>query len=79
MRIHCSIALENLTRTVPPRPVDEDQKMHLLHASLKGIIRRELAQLQKANTERANKVQNTKVFFGFPAYLKTYTLNYRVK
>ena len=50
-----SIALDNLTKTIPM--IDEDQKMDLLHASftLTTLFGVELlAKLQKANTELAS-------------------------
>ena len=54
--MHRSIALDNMTRTIPPK--DEDQKVPLLHARFKGttLFGGELAKLQKANTERASAV-----------------------
>ena len=49
-----TIALENLSRTIPP--IDEDEKVALLHASFKGttLSGGELAKLQEANTEHAS-------------------------
>ena len=46
-------ALDCLERTLPP--IDEDQKLALLHAPFKGTTRfgGELARLQEANTKRA--------------------------
>ena len=48
-----SIALDCLERTLPP--IDEDQKLALLHAPFKGttLFGGELAKLQEANTKRA--------------------------
>ena len=53
MLLHRSIALDCLRRTLPP--IDEDQKLALLHAPFKGttLFGGELAKLQKANTKRA--------------------------
>ena len=47
------IALDCLERTLPP--IDEDQKLALLHAPFKGttLFGGELAKLQEANTKRA--------------------------
>ena len=47
-----SIALDCLERTLPP--IDEDQKLALLHAPFKGttLFGGELAKLQEANTKR---------------------------
>ena len=49
MLIHHSIALGNLSKTIPP--IDEDQKVALLHAPFKDttLFGGELAKLQKAN------------------------------
>ena len=49
-----SIALENLSRTIPL--IGEDQKVVLLHSPFKGttLFGGELAKLQKANTECAS-------------------------
>ena len=54
MMMRRSIALDNLTGTLPP--IDEDQKVALLHAPFKGttLFGGELAKLHKANTERAS-------------------------
>ena len=51
MLMRRSIALDNLPRTIPP--IDDDQKVALLHALFKGrtLFRSELAKLQKANME----------------------------
>ena len=59
--MRCSIALDNLPRTIPL--IDEDQKVALLHAPFKGtfLFGGELAKLQEANTERASAL------IGFPA------------
>ena len=53
MLLHRSIALDCLERTLPP--IDEDQKLALLHAPFKGttLFGGELATLQEANTKRA--------------------------
>ena len=49
-----SIAQESLTKTITP--IDEDQKVDLLHAPFKGttLFGGDLGKLQKANTERAS-------------------------
>ena len=54
MPMRCSIALDNMTRTIPP--IGEDQKFALLHAPFKctTLFGGELAKLQKGNTERAS-------------------------
>ena len=51
-----SVALENLSRTIPP--IDSDQKVALLHAPFKGttLFGGELAKLQKANKEGASSL-----------------------
>ena len=48
-----SIALDNLRRKLPP--IDEDQRLALLHAPFKGttLFGGELAKLQEAKTKRA--------------------------
>ena len=53
MLLRSSVALDNLKNTLPP--IDEDQRLALLHAPLKGttLFRGELAKLQEANTKRA--------------------------
>ena len=53
MLLRCSIALDCLRRTLPP--IDEDQKLALLHAPFKGttLFGGELAKLQEANMKRA--------------------------
>ena len=53
MLLRRSIALDNLRKTLPP--IDEDQRLALLHAPFKGttLFRGELAKLQEANTKRA--------------------------
>ena len=53
MLLRRSIALDCLYRTLPP--IDEDQKLALLHAPFKGttLFGGELAKLQEANTKRA--------------------------
>ena len=53
MLLRRSIALDCLERTLPP--LDEDQKLALLHAPFKGttLFGGELAKLQEANTKRA--------------------------
>ena len=53
MLLRHSIALDCLERTLPP--IDEDQKLALLHAPFKGttLFGGELAKLQEANTKRA--------------------------
>ena len=54
MLMRCSIALENLSRTIPP--IDEDENVAVHHAPFKGttLSGGELAKLQKANTEHAS-------------------------
>ena len=49
-----SIALDNLSSTLPP--IDQDQKVALLHAPFNGttLFGGEMAKLQKVNTERAS-------------------------
>ena len=51
MLLRCSIALDCLERTLPP--IDEDQKLALLHAPFKGttLFGGELAKLQEAKHE----------------------------
>ena len=53
MLLRHSIALDCLERTLPP--IDEDQKLALLHAPFKGttLFGGELAKLQEANMKRA--------------------------
>ena len=53
MLLRRSIALDCLRRTLPP--IDEDQKLALLHAPFKGttLFGGELAKLQEPNTKRA--------------------------
>ena len=53
MLLRRSIALDCLEKTLPP--IDEDQKLALLHAPFKGttLFGGELAKLQEANTKRA--------------------------
>ena len=53
MLLRRSIALDCLERTLPP--IDEDQKLALLHAPFKGttLFGGELAKLQEVNTKRA--------------------------
>ena len=53
MLLRRSIALDCLRRMLPP--VDDDQKLALLHAPFKGttLFGGELAKLQEANTKRA--------------------------
>ena len=53
MLLRRSIALDCLERTLPP--IDEDQKLALLHAPFRGttLFGGELAKLQEANTKRA--------------------------
>ena len=53
MLLRRSIALDCLERTLPP--IDEDQKLALLHAPFKGttLFGGELAKLQEANTKPA--------------------------
>ena len=53
MLLRRSIALDCLERTLPP--IDEDQKLALLHPPFKGTTQfgGELAKLQEANTKRA--------------------------
>ena len=53
MLLRRSIALDCLRRTLPP--IDEDQKLALLHAPFKGttLFGGELAKQQEANTKRA--------------------------
>ena len=52
MLLRRSIALDCLRRTLPP--IDEDQKLALLHAPFKGttLFGGELAKLQEGNTKR---------------------------
>ena len=54
MLLRHSIAMDCLRRTLPP--IDDDQKITLLHAPFKGItlFGVELAKLQEANTKRAS-------------------------
>ena len=54
MLMRHSIALENLSRTIPP--IDEDQNVALLHVPFKGttLYGDELAKLHKANMEHAS-------------------------
>ena len=54
MLLRRSIALDCLERTLPP--IDEDQKLALLHAPFKGttLFGGELAKLQEANTKRSD-------------------------
>ena len=56
MLLHCFIALENLKMTQPL--IDEDQKLALLHVPFTGttLFRGDLANLQEANTKRANAI-----------------------
>ena len=53
MLLRRSIALDCLERTLPP--IDQDQKLALLHAPFKGttLFGGELAKLQEANTKRS--------------------------
>ena len=53
MLLRRSIALDCLERTLPP--IDQDQKLALLHAPFRGttLFEGELAKLQEANTKRA--------------------------
>ena len=53
MLLRRSIALDCLERTLPP--IDEDQKLALLHAPFKGtmLFGGKMAKLQEANTKRA--------------------------
>ena len=53
MLLRRSIALDCLERTLPP--IDQDQKLALLHASFRGTTQfgGELAKLQEVNTKRA--------------------------
>ena len=53
MLLRRSLALDCLRRTLPP--IDDDQKLALLHAPFKGtmLFGGELAKLQEANTKRA--------------------------
>ena len=48
MLMHCSVALDNLSKTIPP--IDPDQKVALLHAPFKGttLFGGELAKLYRA-------------------------------
>ena len=52
MLLRRSIALDCLRKTLPP--IDEDQRLTLLHAPFKGttLFRGEMAKLQEANTKR---------------------------
>ena len=51
-----SLALDNLSRTIPP--IDSDQKVALLHIPFKGttLFGGELAKLHRANKKRASSV-----------------------
>ena len=53
MFLRRSVALDNLRKTLPP--IDEDQRLALLHAPIKGttLFGGELAKLQEANTKQA--------------------------
>ena len=53
MLLRCSIALDNLRRTLPP--IDKDQRLARLHVPFKGttLFGGELAKLQEANTNHA--------------------------
>ena len=53
MLLRRSIALDSLRRTLPP--IDEDQRLALLHAPFKGttLFGGEFAKLQEANTKHA--------------------------
>ena len=70
MLMRRSIALDNLSRIIPP--IHEDQKAALLQASFKGttLFGCKLAKLQKANTER---VSTLTVFLAPAATPQTYT------
>ena len=52
MLMHCSIALDNLNKTISPI----DEEVALLHAPFMGttLLGGELAKLPKANTERVS-------------------------
>ena len=54
--MHRSVALDNLSRTIPP--IDSDQKVALLHTPFKDttLFGGELAKLQKANKEHASSL-----------------------
>ena len=54
MLMHSSVALDNLTETIPP--IDSDQKVALLHAPFNGttLFGGELAKLHRANKARAS-------------------------
>ena len=56
MLMCCSIALENLLRTMPS--IQEYQKIYILHAPFKGptLFNRALAKLQKVSTERTSSL-----------------------
>ena len=56
MLMRHSVALDNLSKTVPP--IDSDQKVALLHAPFKGttLFRMQLAKLHRANKEHASSV-----------------------
>ena len=56
MLTHCSVALDNLSKTIPP--IDSDQKVALLHAPFKDtkLFRVKLAKLHIANKERASSI-----------------------
>ena len=54
MLMRCSIALKNLSKTVPP--FDKDRKTDLLHANFKGPTLFGGAKLQKAKTEQATSL-----------------------
>ena len=53
MLMHCSVALDNLSRTIPV--IDSDQTVVFLHAPFRGttLFGGELAKLHRANKERA--------------------------
>ena len=56
MLMRRSVALDNLSRTIPP--MDSNQKVDLLHTPFKGItlFRGELAKLHRANKELTSSV-----------------------
>ena len=56
MLMHRSMALDNLSKTIPP--IDPDQRVALLHAPFKGttLFGGELAKIYRANKECASSV-----------------------
>ena len=56
MLMRCSVALNNLSKTIPP--IDSDQRVALLHTPFKGttLFGGELAKIYRANKEHASSV-----------------------